>query len=290
MNSLRARYLRAPGPAPIKALPDSNKELKIVSPALPNELLRVDGVSVRFGGIKALDGVSFTVTSGHIVGLIGPNGAGKTTLFNCLSRLYDFNEGSILFQGTPLIDTRPHGIASLGIGRTFQNLALFRTMTVRQNIMLGGHCRTHTGFFENALRLPRVRREEEALEAHADQLVDLLALGPVADARVMDLPFGTQKRVELARALASQPKLLLLDEPAGGLNHEEVGVLMDVLREVRARLKLTMLLVEHHMNMVMRVSDQVVALDFGRVIADGTPAQVQSNAEVIRAYLGTDEG
>ena len=288
MNSPPARYLRAPGPAPIKALTDSNKELKIVSPAPPDEVLRVDGVSVRFGGIKALDRVSFAVTAGHIVGLIGPNGAGKTTLFNCLSRLYSFNEGSILFQGAPLIDTPPHGIASLGIGRTFQNLALFRTMTVRQNIMLGGHCRTHTGFFENALRLPRVRREEEALEAHADQLVDLLALGPVADARVMDLPFGTQKRVELARALASQPKLLLLDEPAGGLNHEEVGVLMDLLREVRARLKLTMLLVEHHMNMVMRVSDKVVALDFGRVIADGTPAEVQANADVIRAYLGVE--
>ena len=274
----------APFPAPIPA----RKELKIASPAMPPELLRVDGVTVRFGGITALDGVSFAVKAGHIVGLIGPNGAGKTTLFNCLSRLYTFNEGSILFEGAPLVETRPHGIASLGIGRTFQNLALFRTMTVRQNILLGGHSRTHTGFFENALRLPRVRREELALQAHADQLVDLLGLGPVADTRVMDLPFGTQKRVELARALASRPKLLLLDEPAGGLNHEEVGALMELLREVRARLKLTMLLVEHHMNMVMRVSDQVVALDFGRVIADGTPAEVQGNAEVIRAYLGTE--
>ena len=273
----------APLPAPITV----PKEPKIASPAMPPELLRVDGVTVRFGGITALEGVSFSVQAGHIVGLIGPNGAGKTTLFNCLSRLYAFNEGSILFEGESLVETRPHGIAALGIGRTFQNLALFRTMTVRQNILLGGHSRTHTGFFENALRLPRVRREELALEAHADQLVDLLGLGPVADMRVMDLPFGTQKRVELARALASQPKLLLLDEPAGGLNHEEVGALMELLREVRARLKLTMLLVEHHMNMVMRVSDQVVALDFGRVIADGTPAEVQANAEVIRAYLGT---
>ena len=274
----------APHPVLI-AVPE---ELKITSPALPNELLRVDGVTVRFGGITALDGVSFSVRAGHIVGLIGPNGAGKTTLFNCLSRLYASSEGSILFEGAPLVDTRPHGIAALGIGRTFQNLALFRTMTVRQNILLGGHSRTRTGFFENALRLPRVRREEVALEAHADQLVDLLGLAPVAATRVMDLPFGTQKRVELARALASQPKLLLLDEPAGGLNHDEVGALMELLREVRARLKLTMLLVEHHMNLVMRVSDQVVVLDFGRVIADGTPAEVQNNAEVIRAYLGTD--
>ena len=243
---------------------------------------------MRFGGITALDKVSFGVTAGHIVGLIGPNGAGKTTLFNCLSRLYSFNKGDILFEGRPLVATKAHGIASLGIARTFQNLALFRTMSVRENILLGGHCRTRSGFLANALRLPRVRREEQALEAHADQLVDLLDLRGVAETRVMDLPFGTQKRVELGRALASQPKLLLLDEPAGGLNHEEVGTLMELLREVRDKLKLTMLLVEHHMNLVMRVSDQVVALDFGRVIADGTPAQVQGNADVVRAYLGVE--
>jgi branched-chain amino acid transport system ATP-binding protein len=252
------------------------------------DLLRVDGVTVRFGGITALDKVSFSVTAGHIVGLIGPNGAGKTTLFNCLSRLYAFDEGHILFEGRPLVATQAHGIASLGIARTFQNLALFRSMTVRQNILLGGHCRTRSGFFANALRLPQVRREEQALSAHADQLVDLLDLHGVAETRVMDLPFGTQKRVELGRALASGPKLLLLDEPAGGLNHEEVGTLMELLREVRQRLKLTMLLVEHHMNLVMRVSDQVVALDFGRVIADGTPAEVQANADVVRAYLGVE--
>ena len=270
------------------AAADLCQELTIVSPASPSELLRVEGVSVRFGGITALDKVSFAVTAGHIVGLIGPNGAGKTTLFNCLSRLYSFNEGDILFEGRPLVATKAHGIASLGIARTFQNLALFRTMSVRQNILLGGHCRTRSGFLENALRLPRVRREEQALEAHADQLVDLLDLRSVAETRVMDLSFGTQKRVELGRALASQPKLLLLDEPAGGLNHEEVGTLMELLREVRDKLKLTMLLVEHHMNLVMRVSDQVVALDFDRVIADGTPAQVQGNADVVRAYLGVE--
>jgi branched-chain amino acid transport system ATP-binding protein len=249
-------------------------------------LLRVDNVSVRFGGIVALDAVSFAIDSGQIAGLIGPNGAGKTTLFNCLSRLYNVAQGSITFDGTALLATPRHRVAELGIGRTFQNVALFRSMSVMENILLGRHCKSRSGFFSNALRLPVVRREEHDAQARARELIRFLELQDVASTRVADLPFGTQKRVELGRALLGEPKLLLLDEPASGLNHSEVDALGKLIRDIRDRLRITILLVEHHMNLLMSVSDKVVALDFGKKIAEGTPAEVRAHPELIRAYLG----
>jgi branched-chain amino acid transport system ATP-binding protein len=250
-------------------------------------LLQVRDVAVHFAGIVALDGVSFDVAAGSIVGLIGPNGAGKTTLFNCVSRLYECDRGEILFDGHSLLSAPRHRIAAMGIGRTFQNVALFDSMTVMENVLVGAHCRSRSGFLANALRLARVPREEAEITSRARELIALLELDGAAQRRVSDLPFGTRKRVELARALASEPKLLLLDEPASGLNHEEVGELGSLIRGLRERLRLTVLLVEHHMSLVMSISERVVALNFGKVIAQGAPAEVRRHPELMRAYLGT---
>jgi branched-chain amino acid transport system ATP-binding protein len=250
-------------------------------------LLEVRDVAVRFGGIVALDGVSFDVEAGSIVGLIGPNGAGKTTLFNCLSRLYECDRGEILFDGRSLRAAPRHRIAAMGIGRTFQNVALFGSMSVLDNVLVGAHSRSSSGFFANALRSPGVPREETAVAEKANRILDLLDLRKTARRPVADLPFGTRKRVELARALAAEPKLVLLDEPASGLNHEEVGELASLIRRLRERLALTVLLVEHHMSLVMSISERVVALNFGKVIAQGSPAEVRRHPELMRAYLGT---
>ncbi len=249
-------------------------------------LLEVRDIVIRFGGVTAVGGVSFDVGRHQICGLIGPNGAGKTSLFNCISGFYRPSEGQISLEGRRISDLPRHRMMGLGIGRTFQNLALFRSMTVRQNVLAGAHSQGKAGFLAAALRLPSSTREAAAAEDRARALLALLDLEQFAELPVAGLPFGWQKRVELARALISRPKLLLLDEPAGGLNHSEVDALAELFHDIRRNFELSILLVEHHMNLVMRVSDKVVALNFGKKIADGTPAEVRSTPEVISAYLG----
>ena len=252
----------------------------------PAALLEIDALRLRFGGVVALDGVSFAVGAAEIRGLIGPNGAGKTSLFNCISRLYAPESGSIRWLGRRLDTLPPHALARAGIARTFQNLALFAGMSVRDNVMLGAHAVSRGGFVAAALRLPWARAQERRIGDIADGLLDEFGLRGLADRAIADVPFALRKRVELARALAASPRLLMLDEPAAGLNRAEADSLARDIQALRDRRGVSVLLVEHHMNLVMRISDRVAALDFGRCIADGTPDEVRAHPEVLRAYLG----
>jgi branched-chain amino acid transport system ATP-binding protein len=248
-------------------------------------VLAVSDVVVRFGGVTALSGVSFAVTPGQVCGLIGPNGAGKTTLFDCISRLTRPRSGSITYGGHDLLALPTHRVAALGVSRTFQHLGLVPSLSVRDNVMLGAQHGSRAGFLASALRLPVVRAEQRAMREKADEVLERLELTPVAGRPAAGLPYGTLKRIELARALAAEPSLLLLDEPASGLSHGEVDELAELLQTVRGGA--TVVLVEHHMGMVMRLSDTVVVLDFGKVIATGTPDEVREDPAVLAAYLGT---
>jgi branched-chain amino acid transport system ATP-binding protein len=251
-------------------------------------MLSVDSLTLEFGGVVALKDVRFTVEKDELFAILGPNGAGKTSLFNCLSGLVK-PKGSIQVNGRELIGKKPHEIADMGIARTFQNLGLFGSMTVAENILVGSHLQIKGGAFAAAVRWPSVFRSERQARRRADELMELMALQKYRNSVVETLPYGIRKRIEIAKAVASNPTLLLLDEPVAGMNHEETETFVEYVLELKRELGLTVVLIEHDVAMVMRIADRILALDFGEVIGLGAPAQIQQNERVIAAYLGATD-
>ncbi len=250
-------------------------------------ILEVKGLTKRFGGLAAVDNVSFEVREGGIFGLIGPNGAGKTTIFNLVTGVYKVTEGSVTFQGREITDMEPFRIADLGITRTFQNIRLFKNLSVYENVLTACHMSARYSIPDALLRLPRYRREEKALQAKAEELLAILGLTERRDVQANNLPYGLQRRLEIVRALALDPKLLLLDEPAAGMNPDETEQLMRLISEVRERFKLTVLVIEHHMDLVMRLCESIVVLNFGQKLAEGTAGEIRGDPRVVEAYLGS---